>query len=511
MVKMGLGRADRIVVLVFAVLSAGMFLALGQLVVLQVSRPRLDEYLDNVLARSVAVAAAGAQVIRAEEASPNRICSDKDLEEMRYTLFVNEYLGDIGRLVDGKVACTAGWGRLPEPSGLPPPQRQQASGITLWANVPSPTDPRLVVDMASRDSVVVFTAPTAFKSLRRPGGGFAAVVLTQDGAHIFQSFGDAAGLPSLLEAPRAPFELGPRLTASACAPTMDICAVAALSNVDILRQPVPVWLGASVAGAFTGGCLGLALNLRHRAMSSLPQQIRRAVAFGRLQVVYQPLVRLKDERIVGVEALARLSDDHGRMISPDIFIAVAEESGFIGIISRAVIRSALAQMRDRLRGADEFHVHINLAVADLLDPTLLKHLDDEVNRLGIPPSRVVLELTERSSADYDRLLDAVERFRGRGYKFFIDDFGTGHSNLAYLAKLPINGIKIDKMFTKAIGKAAVSSAIVETICAMAGDLHQELVVEGVETREQAEHMLKLFPDAIGQGWLFGRPVPPQLL
>lgn len=96
--------------------------------------------------------------------------------------------------------------------------------------------------------------------------------------------------------------------------------------------------------------------------------------------------------------------------------------------------------------------------------------------------------------------------RASGYRFFIDDFGTGYSSLAYLAELPIDGIKIDRMFTKAIGKEAVSSTIVEKICSIANELGVRLIVEGVEEQQQADHILRLHPQAVGQGWLFGRPM-----
>lgn len=97
-------------------------------------------------------------------------------------------------------------------------------------------------------------------------------------------------------------------------------------------------------------------------------------------------------------------------------------------------------------------------------------------------------------------------FNRLDYKFFIDDFGTGYSNLAYLAKLPIDGIKVDRMFTQAIGTEAVSAEIVENICNIARRLDLKLVVEGIEKPEQSAYVLKLHPDAVGQGWLFGYPV-----
>lgn len=505
--RMRTTNRDHILILAFAAAGALVFILAGQLALVEISWAGLTSYLNGVLERSVAVAQAQVRTMEEVERHGAEICSARDLENMRYALFLSEYLSDIARVVDNRVVCSAGWGHLPEPVELGPPQRRQASGTELWRHVRSPMDPRLMVSMARRGSVIAFTAPAAFKLYEAPDHGHAALVLTRDGSYVFRSFGDTRGMKERLGTRQKPFEFGPRLMTASCAESIDICAVASLSNVSILKQPAPIWLGLGAAGAVTAGSLGLALALRRRKLASLPEQIRRAVALDRLFMVYQPLVRLSDRRIVGVEALARLTDEQDHLISPDIFIAIAEHKGFISVITRRVISMSLAEMRDRLTGDEDFDVHINFSVTDLLDMKLLNYLDAEVQRHGVAPARVVVELTERSTADHDQLKEAVETLRARGYKFFIDDFGTGYSNLAYLARLPISGIKIDKMFTRAIGKAAASSAIVETICATARSLKVDLVVEGVEEPEQAAHILALFPEAIAQGWLFGKPVP----
>jgi sensor c-di-GMP phosphodiesterase-like protein len=106
-----------------------------------------------------------------------------------------------------------------------------------------------------------------------------------------------------------------------------------------------------------------------------------------------------------------------------------------------------------------------------------------------------------------RLRDALDRLRVDGYQIHIDDFGTGFSNLAYLSTLNVDALKIDRMFTQSIGTDTVGSAIVDQICKMAALLKVEVIVEGMETDAQADYMLALYPEAIGQGWLFGKAVP----
>jgi sensor c-di-GMP phosphodiesterase-like protein len=109
------------------------------------------------------------------------------------------------------------------------------------------------------------------------------------------------------------------------------------------------------------------------------------------------------------------------------------------------------------------------------------------------------------------MIGGMARLRQHGFRFYIDDFGTGYSNFAYLAELPLDGIKMDRRFTRAIGTQSASSQIIDTICAMAKSLKIDFVVEGVETQSQIDHMARLMPDAVGQGWHIGLPVRAQLI
>ncbi|CAI1200451.1 EAL domain-containing protein [Serratia ficaria] len=225
-----------------------------------------------------------------------------------------------------------------------------------------------------------------------------------------------------------------------------------------------------------------------------------------MTLVYQPLVRLRDEQMVGVEALVRLTDEYGEQIPPDVFIRIAEEQGFIGQVTRRLIHTALEEIRPILTKQADFHCGLNLSAADILDPALCSFLDEQVVANGLDPRQIILEITERETAGQDDLITGIDTFRSKGHAFFIDDFGTGHSNLAYLTRLPVNGIKVDRMFTQLLGKETVGSTIVENISAIAESMGLALVVEGVETEEQAAYLRDINPNAIAQGWFYGKPV-----
>jgi sensor c-di-GMP phosphodiesterase-like protein len=268
-----------------------------------------------------------------------------------------------------------------------------------------------------------------------------------------------------------------------------------------------LFLSIAMLGALSGGGVSLAVFMYRNGPRSFSEKIRRAINEGRLTLVYQPLVRLHDGQIVGVEALARLTDEYGEEISPDVFIKIAEDGGFIDRVTRIVISTALREMRPRLQGAADFHCSINLSMADILDATLCDFLDREVKNNGLSPRQIILEVTERSTADPEQLISSMRMFGGHGYAFYLDDFGTGYSNLASLAKLPISGIKLDRMFTQTIGKGAMGSKIAENVCSVAKALNLQLIVEGIETEQQAEYIKEMSPTAVGQGWLYGKPVP----
>jgi sensor c-di-GMP phosphodiesterase-like protein len=245
----------------------------------------------------------------------------------------------------------------------------------------------------------------------------------------------------------------------------------------------------------------------YRRSRNMEQQLRRAVARDQLQVVYQPIVNLATGRIVGAEALTRWTDDEGNEVSPDIFIKVAEEHGFVSQITRMVVQRALHSFAETLINRAGFRLSVNVAAADLIDIRFLSMLDDSVKHAKVKSTSLVIEITERSTADSVQAMETIRELRRRGHSIHIDDFGTGYSNLDKLLYLWADTIKIDKAFTRVIGTQSVTVAILPQILEMAKSLNLEVVVEGVEIDHQANYFVPSEEQHIyGQGWLYGRPV-----
>lgn len=228
-------------------------------------------------------------------------------------------------------------------------------------------------------------------------------------------------------------------------------------------------------------------------------------------VEYQPLVRLGDSDVVGVEALARWwHPDLGR-IGPDRFISLAEETGLIVPLGRWVLRQACLEAKsweDRFAESAPF-VSVNLAVRQSRDPNLVADVAAILDETKLDPSKLQLELTESAiMGTADEPLDALRTLSGMGVRIAIDDFGTGYSNLAYLRHLPVHELKIAGSFMQGLqdddGIDPVDERIVGTLVELAHTLRLTVTAEGVETTAQARRLADIGCDT-GQGYLFARP------
>jgi EAL domain-containing protein (putative c-di-GMP-specific phosphodiesterase class I) len=228
----------------------------------------------------------------------------------------------------------------------------------------------------------------------------------------------------------------------------------------------------------------------------------------RIQVHYQPIVRLSDMRIVGAEALAHWHHPARGLIPAEVFVPVAEQNGMIVQLGQTVFEIGIADWKALAAEPHPLALSFNLSAAQFVAhnhiASLLNMLAD--TRLG-EKHRITIEITESlklfDSADY---LETLNRFRACGCLIAIDDFGTGHSSLSYLTRIPVDIIKIDKSFVQKIASAPNHAAMVRAILQMAASFELETVAEGVETTEQLE-FLKAHGCGYAQGFLLAHPMP----
>lgn len=239
----------------------------------------------------------------------------------------------------------------------------------------------------------------------------------------------------------------------------------------------------------------------------LDNDLRHAIERDELHLVYQPIVQLPSQRLVGVEALLRWNHPELGAVSPAEFVPVAERSGQIIDIGQWVLHAACRQLR---AWADAGHDDIVLAVnvsARQLRRGLTAQVEAALAASGADPAALEIEITEHSMVeDIDSNVAQLSALRERGLKVAVDDFGTGLSSLAYLKRLPINKLKIDRTFVKDLPQGGDDAAIVAAIASMARSLHLTLVAEGVETEAQHRFLAAQGCELI-QGYLYSRPLP----
>jgi EAL domain-containing protein (putative c-di-GMP-specific phosphodiesterase class I) len=248
------------------------------------------------------------------------------------------------------------------------------------------------------------------------------------------------------------------------------------------------------------------LNVRASEALALESGLRRAIERDEFVLYYQPKVTLSDRRICGLEALIRWRDPQGRLVLPGVFIPVLEQSGQIGQVGQWALRQALAdQGRWRAAGLNPPRVAVNVSAIQL------RKLDfaDVIGRVlaANVGASLELEITESMIMEQvDRSIAALKQIRALGVTVAIDDFGTGYCSLSYVAKLPVNSLKIDRTFIVGMTESADGLAIVSSMIALAHSLKLKVVAEGVETEEQ-EQQLRLLACDEAQGYLFGKPAP----
>ncbi|MGH8916778.1 MAG: putative bifunctional diguanylate cyclase/phosphodiesterase, partial [Actinomycetes bacterium] len=244
--------------------------------------------------------------------------------------------------------------------------------------------------------------------------------------------------------------------------------------------------------------------------TDLPGTIRH----GDLSLVYQPIFDLDTGRLEGVEALLRWSHPDRGPIPPDVFIPLAESTGQIIPMGRWVLREACEQVqmwRSEYPGCADLGLSVNLSTRQLTDPILVDTVRTTLNATGIPPRQLTLEITETALLqDVASTLPALEALAALGVRLALDDFGTGYSSLSYLRRMPVHTIKIDRSFAEGVASGSTESTLVNLIVDLSRGLGLDTVAEGIETAEQHAE-LRALGCTRGQGFLLGRPAPPEAI
>lgn len=245
---------------------------------------------------------------------------------------------------------------------------------------------------------------------------------------------------------------------------------------------------------------------------SLANDLHIAIEKNQFELYFQPQVDCRDYKVIGLEALIRWNHPQKGMISPALFIPIAEQMGMICEVGRWVMNKSFESVLTfEQQGVTDFVLGINLSVNQFMRESFIDEVEQCLKRYKISPSRIEFEITESIFAhDIPYIIEKLNTLKEMGFQLVMDDFGTGYSCLSYLKDLPLEGIKIDRSFVQSMGGTDKNQylAIVSAIITLAKQLNIKTLAEGIETIEQAQYLADLGCDHL-QGFYFARPLPMQ--
>lgn len=244
------------------------------------------------------------------------------------------------------------------------------------------------------------------------------------------------------------------------------------------------------------------MDLKRQQRSLLEQDLREAVALGHFSLAYQPVCEVASGTVVGFESLLRWTHPRRGAVEPKDFVPIAEESGLIVPLGLWALEAACAEAVTWPR---QPRVAVNLSPAQFRQPELHARIAEILDRTGLPPSRLDLEITEGVLLEHTAdVLDTMNALKRQGIGMSLDDFGTANAGLSYLRQFPFDRVKIDRSFVRDIATRPRSAAIVRAVASLAADLDLAVTAEGIETEQE----LAIVRDAgCGelQGFLLSRP------
>ena len=252
------------------------------------------------------------------------------------------------------------------------------------------------------------------------------------------------------------------------------------------------------------------LDLKQRELTSLQHDLKLAINNGELELYYQPIVSITDNKLNAIEALIRWNHPTKGLIMPDMFLPMATESGLITKLGWWVAKEACRQLYvwQKSNYSNFEYLSININARQLNEINFAEHLNQCIVKGGIEPSLLKLELTETTLLEnFEQTQIIIKKLQEKGIECSIDDFGTGYSSLSYLKKISFRVLKIDKIFTKEIATNRDNEELVKSIIEIGKQFHYKIIVEGVEKEEEREKLISLDKNIYYQGFLCSRAIP----
>jgi sensor c-di-GMP phosphodiesterase-like protein len=463
----------------------------------------LQQFATKAVMRTELVTYQAFAAIADMAAVPGSFCSPAQIARFARVSFNYRYVRDGGAYGDGRYLCSPLLGDVrAQQLSMPPPDWRTKDGYLVWFRHKNPLSGERQDIQIGRNGRYVSIDPQSYVDVIDPAQRPIAVVNVETNTILASSPG--ADADDMLNAWKVAGHVNNEqwryaVARSSSRPLGVVVKSPRSSLVGHWPGLLVMWLSI---GVVVGGVLGWIAFRRISRQLSFPATLGWAIARKKLDVVFQPIVRLTTGECVGVEALVRWNLN-GRYISPEIFVAVAEQNGLIQQLTDLVLDKTIDELSKLLSWRPSFYVSINVSSEDLRTRRFLNVLTARLQETGIRPAQVRIEATERSFMDADATRQTIAAFRDAGHPVYIDDFGIGYSSLSYLQTFTIDVLKIDKSFIDTIAQDAASSVVAPHIIEMTHELGVEIVAEGVERDVQVEYLVQRGVQ-YGQGWLFAK-------
>ncbi len=434
----------------------------------------------------------------------NPPCSPQELVLMKKVDIDSSYIKAVGRLSGNEIVCTSLTSQ--DPISLGPPTLITANGAEERLNISLPVADH-PVEIFSLRGVAFVLDPTLMLDVPTEGPDISIAIFVPSSAHhtIFASRGVAPHPDWFRTIPKGSsliFRDAGYIVTIVRSPHTDVAIMTSAPESYAVKRVSHFALFFIPLGLFCAGVLVWAVAYASRIQLSLPSVLRGAAKRKEFFVEYQPIVELATGRWVGAEALVRWQRN-GRIVRPDNFIPIAEESGVITQITACVAEMVAADLPALLKINPDFFVAINLSAPDLRSIQTVELLKSMLRQNGIQPANIKIEATERGFSQGAEARNVLASIRALGVEVAIDDFGTGYSSLSCLQTLDLDALKIDKAFVDTVGTDGATSHVVSHIIRMAHSLNLMMIAEGVEAAVQA-HFLREGGVQFAQGWLFAK-------
>ncbi len=361
------------------------------------------------------------------------------------------------------------------------------------------------------DALIIETARRLSRGLRKSDtvarlGGDEYIIMIEDIDEVTDALRVVQTIESLLA---VPFELAGRTVHVTASIGLALSRAEGTQPEEIIRDADTAMYRAKRDGRAQHAVFDPQMHHETLQRLEIEQDLRAAVDAGELRVQYQPQYRLDDGRICGFEALVRWQHPEKGLIPPDQFITIAEETGIIVPLGRWVLHEASVQARVWLEdgsAGDDFSVCVNLSARQFRDPDLLADVVRTLERTGLSPRHLTLEMTETTIMDDpDRASDVVDQLHRLGVQLAIDDFGTGYSSLAHLTRFSFDFLKMDRSFVESLRDIETDSVLISSMVQLGHAMSMEIVGEGIESDAQLEALRRLGCDIV-QGFHLCPPV-----